>query len=126
MYIRFVVHKLDEDAFVEKGLFSAMGDLVYHDVLYKYEDKLRIEIATWFSKNLDVPEAFTSRKKIKLKAISWFKESAKIHIDQMRAYAQILEAHDVLVKQIMTKKPGKIVYEDDFQIAAIPFSDTFK
>jgi hypothetical protein len=26
---------------------------------------------------------------------------------------------------LRTRKPGRIVYEDDFQVAAIPFRDTF-
>ncbi len=59
-------------------------------------------------------------------SISWFKHSATDHIDKMRQYAQILEAHDIYVNQMTTDRPGNIVYEDQFQIAAIPFNDTFK
>lgn len=127
MYIRFVVHDIDDRSFKEKGLFTAMGDLEEKNVLYKYQENLQKEISTWFSKNLIAPKVLSSHRcgKDKEKAISWFKQSAKTHIDQMRAYAQILEAHDILVKQIVTKKPGKIVYEDNYQIAAIPFADTF-
>ena len=58
-------------------------------------------------------------------SISWFKSSAIKYIHKMREYSQILESHDVLVIQITTERPGNIVYEDEHQIAAIPFSDTF-
>jgi len=41
----------------------------------------------------------------------------------MRQYGQILEAHDYPIKQLVTDRPGKILYEDKFQIAAVPFGD---
>jgi len=62
----------------------------------------------------------------KPQAISWFRSSALKHISKMREYAEILQSHDVQVKQLVTERPGKIVYEDQYQIAAIPFQDTFK
>lgn len=44
----------------------------------------------------------------------------------MREYAEILKSHGLEVKQLVTDNPGKIVYDDKYQIAAIPFKDTFK
>jgi hypothetical protein len=36
----------------------------------------------------------------------------------------ILEAHDVKVEMLKTTKPGYVVYEDEFQVVAEPFSDS--
>jgi hypothetical protein len=59
------------------------------------------------------------------RAISWFKETASEHISHMRQLALILESHDIAVSQLTTDNPGKVEYEDEHQIAAIPFRNTF-
>jgi hypothetical protein len=56
--------------------------------------------------------------------LEWFKDSAKEHIAKMHALKQILEAHGVVVDVIQTHRPGYVVYEDEFQVAAEPFSET--
>ena len=58
------------------------------------------------------------------KAISWFKESAKEHIQNIREIAVILENHGISVSMITTDRPGYIVYEDEYQITAEPFVET--
>jgi hypothetical protein len=60
----------------------------------------------------------------KPQAISWFKDTAIDHVAKMREVTSILQAHDVGVEMIKSQRPGYIVYEDQFQIAAYPFSDT--
>lgn len=128
MFIRFEVAEKDEVSGREKGLFSAMTDLLDKNELFEYEIAQELEIYNWFKKNLRPPPAQTAARgpKAKPRSISWFKSSAQEHIDKMRSYAQILESHDVLVNQINSDRPGKIVYEDEFQVAAIPYNDTFK
>lgn len=126
-YLRFVVLKHDRDSQVEQGLFAAMDELEYDDQIYPYEEELKKEISKWFSRNLNAPDVLAGKHyERKAKAISWFKDSAHEYIEKMRSYVQILENHDYKVKQILTERPGKIIYEDDHQIAAIPFKDTFK
>ncbi len=97
-------------------------------MIMSYEQELEKEIYTWFKKNLRAPKVQASKSNYYSKpgAISWFKQSAVKHIDKMRQYGQILEAHDIYINQISTDRPGNIVYEDKFQIAALPFNDTFK
>jgi hypothetical protein len=36
----------------------------------------------------------------------------------------LLERHDVPVRMIKTTRPGYVVYEDNFQIVAVPFADS--
>jgi hypothetical protein len=43
----------------------------------------------------------------------------------MREFGQILEAHNIYVTELKTERPGKVLYEDKYQIAAVPFQDTF-
>ena len=128
MYLRFVVPENDENSGREMGIFSAGGILDDEGRLYDYESKIRNSILSWFSKNLDVPtvQASESNYYSNPNAISWFKASAIDHIAKMREYVEILKAHDAQVKQLVTERPGKILYEDEYQIAAVPYKDTFK
>lgn len=128
MYLRFVVPENDEDSGREMGIFCAGGILDDEGKLYDYETKIRNGILSWFSKNLDVPtvQASESNYYSNPNAISWFKSSAVDHIAKMREYVEILKAHDVQVKQLVTERPGKILYEDEHQIAAVPYKDTFR
>ena len=36
----------------------------------------------------------------------------------------ILEKHGIVVEMLETERPGYVVYEDDVQVVAEPFSDT--
>ena len=128
MYLRFVVPENDEDSGREMGIFVDGGILNESGQLYDYEINIRKSLMLWFTNNLKVPDiqALESNHYSNPNAISWFKSSAVTHISKMREYIEILKAHDVPVKQLITDRPGKILYEDEFQIAAIPFKDTFK
>lgn len=128
VYLRFVVPEVDEGSGREMGLFAAGGILSEEDKLYDHEIKLQKQILIWFENNLVVPDVQASESNYysKPNAISWFKSDAIVHIAKMREYVEILKAHNMHVKQLMTERPGKIVYEDEFQVAAIPFKDTFK
>lgn len=128
MYLRFEVDEKDRRSGREKGVFAAMDFLLENESLYEYEHDMEKEIYAWFKKNLKVPKVQSSNSNYHTnpRAISWFKSSASQHIDKMRQYIQILESHDLKVKQLSTTRPGKIVYEDEHQIAAIPFNNTFR
>ena len=42
----------------------------------------------------------------------------------MRVLVQILVAHGIVVEVLRTERPGYIVYEDAYQVAAEPFKET--
>jgi len=129
MFIRFSIEQKDSDSGHNMGIFMAMATLKDSDEMFAYEVDIELELYNWFNKNLTVPRVQSGNSSNyyrKSGAISWFKSSAKEHIEKMRQYSQLLEAHDVTVQQLTTEKPGVIVYEDHYQIASIPFNDTFK
>ena len=99
---------------------EAKGDLPHH------EEAVYRDIYKWFQKNLRRPRSFTrsSKPHAKKVAISWFKESASEHIAKMREIMAILEGHGIHTEMIATTRPGYIVYEDAYQIAAEPYADT--
>lgn len=124
MYIRFVINELDEDSSQRKGLFQAIGCMKDRDVFYNYELDYITGIMEWFDKNLESPLEHLNKKKSKNSEvyISWFIESASEHIAKIREFVFLLESKGVLVEQIRTDSPGKIVYEDKYQVFAKPFT----
>ena len=126
MLVRFVVHKNDEDSGRRQGLFHALSDLESEDALLPHEQAQFDEIYEWFRKHLKRPRSFTrsSKPHAKKVALSWFKDTAVEHIAKMHALVQIVQAHGVVVDTLRTERPGYVVYEDEFQVAAEPFKET--
>lgn len=56
--------------------------------------------------------------------LSWFKPTAEQHIQKAHELAAILSELGFVIEILKTDRPGYIVYEDEFQIVAEPFSDT--
>ena len=54
--------------------------------------------------------------------MSWLKETASDHIQKMDELREILEENDILVEVLQVEVPGKILYEDEHQIVAVPFN----
>jgi hypothetical protein len=126
MYIRFVIHRNDQDSGRRQGLFQALSDLEARGALAAHEQALYDEIYEWFRHHLKKPSSFSrsSRPHARNVALSWFRDSATEHIAKMRALARILEARRIEVEMLRTDRPGYIVYEDEFQVAAEPFRET--
>lgn len=126
MYLRFVVGEIDEDSQRELGVFHAVGYLRDQRKLFQYEKEQHDLIYEWFKKNLEKPTRFTTSKapcyRKKNRAISWFKDSAHEHLNRIRSLVAILENHDVAVQMLKTNRVGYVVYEDEYQIVAEPFS----
>jgi hypothetical protein len=126
VFIRFVISRLDCDSGRRQGLFQAADELRKSGELSNQDDKRLSAIFVWFGENLKKPArlSMSSRPHAKQQAISWFKSSAIKHIRKMRELQRMLESHGILVEAITTQRPGYVVYEDEFQVAAHPFKDT--
>jgi hypothetical protein len=125
IYVRFVVNQRDANSGRRQGLFQATGASRDSGVLGR-EDWDRLAAAReWLNHYLERPSRLvvSRRPHAKAQAISWFKNPANNHIAQMRELQHILEKHGVAVEVLTTERPGYIVYEDEFQVAAYPFRD---
>jgi hypothetical protein len=78
-----------------------------------------LAITRWLNRNVDAPDDPDPR------AIFWFKPAASEARRVLWDLAQLLRAHGYLVELLKTDRPGRLVYEDELQVAAIPFRDTF-
>lgn len=126
MFIRFVIASRDEDSGRRQGLFQA-GDALRASGRMSDADLGRLdELQRWFREHLAVPDRFSvsSKPHRKAQAISWFRDTAGEQISRMRDYQALLESYEIPVQMLREKRPGYVVYEDEHQIVAYPFSET--
>jgi hypothetical protein len=124
VYLRFITQFVNEDGQTQRGFFNALAYIQNH-LSTSDEDKEKLDaIYRWFKENLDAPEWFKKPeyRQHEYHSISWFKDSAKEHILKIQEAMEILEKYDLIVERVTTKKPGRIFFEDKYQISAVPFS----
>lgn len=129
MFVRFIIGEQNSASGVADGVFSAAYDVRSHHEtpLWQIEELMRH--LRWFGANLDAPQRFNRTKSKGYyhrngMAICWFKPEATEHIAKIHEMTVILEEHGYAVRMIRTRRPGYIVYEDEFQVAAVPFNST--
>jgi hypothetical protein len=55
--------------------------------------------------------------------VCWFKPSATVHLAKIREMCSILEENALYVRTIKARRPGYIVYQDEYHVVAEPFAD---
>ena len=91
--------------------------LMEEEKLYRYEAVRVSEIFDWFNQYLPCPPF--EKSKWPKNAITWFKVGAQEYISKLYDLQVILSEHGVQVRTIKTEYPGKILYEDEYQIVAV-------
>lgn len=124
MFLRFTTQFINPYGELETGIFMALKYLRDDYSLTNSEDLKKLkELSGWFNQNLEKPTRF-SKGTSKLNAdvsLSWFKDSAKEHIRRIHDFIEIAEKYDILIERITSKNPGYIVFEDEYQVSAVPF-----
>lgn len=123
MYIRFVINEFCHESNQRLGLFHAVRYMKDDNKFLDYELELAELTMEWFNNHLESPLDYLNAQKFRKSDIfiSWFKISAKEHISMVREFVVLLESKGVVVEQIRTDRPGKIVYSDDYQVFAKPY-----
>lgn len=127
MYLRFVCNRIDEDSHRRLGVFQAAFDLLKSDQVIDAADRADMRAAlNWYQDHLDEPERLSRSRKHNAapNAISWYRRTAHNHIQRMHQLCIVLNRYGIATEILRTDRPGVIVYEDDQQIAAVPFRDT--
>ncbi len=130
MYLRFRAKYYNtETEKTEYGFFWTADFLQKNGNLQTIDDERLNALICFFDHELPIPEYYQDEKnRQKSKSTtSWFKDSATMFIKSMNELAAILEKYNIEVERIHAKKlPGKVIYEDDFQVTIIPFRDLGK
>jgi len=126
-YLRFVIPNRSVESGYRSGFLRGAKVVQKRGVLADYEEKRLEEIFEWFNKNLPIPNRISRKRNANHKnhrGLAWFKDSALDHIRLAREVAELLHLHGVVIETLSTDRPGFIVYEDEFQVVAEPFSDS--
>jgi hypothetical protein len=126
VFIRFVVDDIDRSSGKRSGVFQAAYALRDSGRLPEYDEARLADGLRWFARNLRKPTRLTRSRRPhrEAQAICWFKRGAFEHIERVHEMRHLLEAYGIPVDTIASRRPGYIVYEDAFQIAAYPFGET--
>ena len=118
-FVRCVVGDEGQNHRILNGVISEVRILRDKGKLSLFEvDELKL-IFLWFNENLPVPPFST--KKWSKQAVTWFKDSAKESIAKTQELLHILRTHNKPVKMLRSTHPGKILYEDEFQVVVEEF-----
>ena len=87
------------------------------------EEQFRRENNDWYNSAYPAPPVYG--KDDHPRAAAWFKSTAASLIERIPGYLTILDAHRIAWEEVRTPDPGTIIYEDEFQVVAIPPEDAF-
>lgn len=103
------------------GIFVVIYHLHRDGKLSESDSKIYLETKDWFEGNLPNPP-FYEQNNNAIRAVTWFKEN-NITKDMLIHMNSFLTIADKYGKQIIRSQsyevPGKIVYEDEYQIAVM-------
>ena len=117
MFIRFVVGNEGEDHRSLTGIITEARLLRDRNELAEHEIDQLEEIYDWLNTNLPCPPFETSGWP--KECVSWFRPGAFEAIKKMWEIVILLREHDVPVRVIKSKMPGRCLYSDDFQIVVV-------
>ena len=116
-FLRFTTHDRHPSSLRRSGIFVATHRaLESGDIEHALALRLRAHL-DWFAANLVSPDIDEDR------AIFLFKSDAIECTRRMWDLIHTLRDVGVLVEMQVFEKPGKVVYEDELQVAAIPWAD---
>jgi hypothetical protein len=114
MFIRFVVGVNGEHHRRLTGLITEARLLRDRGYLDSNQVSWLEETYAWFNANLPCPP-FSSSNWPK-DVVSWFRDDAGEPIKRMWEIAHLLREHGIPVRMLRSASPGKVFYEDDYQI----------
>ena len=101
------------------GVFVAVDHLRRAGRLSEAEEALYFDIDDWFREALPNPSFYADGNTVG--AVTWFKPEGSAHFaGRLDALRGLLTAHGVAHRRTVSDDPGRIVYEDDHQVGAVP------
>lgn len=128
MFIRFIVKYFNRQTRREEtGIFRA-ADYVrdFSDKIDAAEKENLQKLIEWFDENLPVPEFYDdpAKRSEEQHTYFWFKSGASEFLERMNALTAILEKNGIKAERLTAAEiPGKLIFEDDCQIAVVPLGE---
>jgi hypothetical protein len=119
MYFRYHVNYSSPKTKQPVGIFVAVWHLLQKGLLTEEETVEYWKTRKFAEEKLPVPPFYSEGNP--RGAVTWFKENAFAEgfVAKVPFYFNMLRKYQVKVIKTKTDNPGEIIYEDDFQIAAV-------
>ena len=115
-YERIQGKELARNTMQGKGIFSMCWQLIQNDTMYEEDKELFKEIDGWFAEHLPWPPQCKNQEPV----VCWFKtENSNEMMKMIRPAMWLLERYNHPYYVVYTNFPGEIVYEDQYQVAAV-------
>jgi FMN phosphatase YigB (HAD superfamily) len=104
---------------VEVGMFVAVDHLRRAGRLSPAEETRYFDIDDWFNENLLNPDFYADGNSVG--AVTWFKAPIPPVMQELiDELCGMLTAHGVAYHRVTSDDPGKVIYEDEFQVGVVP------
>lgn len=105
------------------GVFGLVNRLAFNGELSEEEDRFRRINNRWYDAAYPNPSRVDPTvydHELNPRAAAWFKGTAVHLLRRVTGYLAILDRHGVAYVTLRTDDPGRIVYEDPYQVVAVP------
>lgn len=122
MYLRFHGNYTSPKTKEPYGIFVVIYHLHRDGKLTEEDSALYLKTKDWFEKYLPNPPFYDDEDHNAIGAVTWFKanENTEMMIKQLDPFLAIAKKYDVeIIRTISEKVPGKVIYEDAYQIGVI-------
>ncbi len=116
-YLRFSIREPHEDSHRRMGIFAAAGIIEDREDDCEARDELRHEL-DWFNEHLPVARIDEDA------AIFFFKSHATECANRVWHLVRIVHENGFEVDLQRHENPGRVVYEDDYQVAVVPWASS--
>jgi hypothetical protein len=128
MYVRFVSPARADRGRGHYGIFDAAGGVIHDRAADEPLRRAIREELDWFNVHLPVPTGshfrVKSRKHWYAEGICWFRAEAREMVRHAHLLAALVSELGVPIARLHTRRPGQILYRDDWQVVAKPAADT--
>jgi len=108
---------------VRPGVFALVNGLHRAGLLTAGEEAFRAHHNAWFDRHLVLPtdvDPTVYDHHVNPGAVAWFRASAVPCLVRVPGYLAILDAHGVPWERVEAHSAGRVVYEDELQVVAVP------
>lgn len=101
------------------GVFALVQGLARDGVLTAAQDAYRLTAHRWLDEAYPHPPAELFDRRVHARAVCWFKSTAVDLLDRLPDYIEtLLVPHQIAWERVTSDAPGRVLYEDDWQVVA--------
>jgi hypothetical protein len=108
------------------GIFALVNGLARDGALTAEQEKFRRANNDWYDAAYPEPSSVDPTvydHEVNPGAVAWFKETSTTLIERVPGYLEVLDAHGVACERVVSEDPGRVVYEDEWQIVVVPYGE---